>query len=64
MMLLAIRGHPRVSGHSVSRGILVLSGYPVDLLVSGNESGRTMVVVSLNRGGSEVVVLLFWWSPC
>lgn len=59
MMLLAIRGHPRVSGRSVSRGILALSGCPVDLLVSDDESGKTTVVVSLNRRGSEAVVLLF-----
>ena len=44
---------------SVSRGILALSGCPMDLLVSDDESGRTTVAVSLNRGGSEAVVLLF-----
>ena len=31
----------------------------MDLLVSDDESGRTTVAVSLNRGGSEAVVLLF-----
>lgn len=52
------QGHPRVSGRSVSRGILALSGCPEDFLVSDNESDRTTVVVSLNCRGSEATIQL------
>lgn len=56
--LLVTQGHPRVSGRSVSRGILALSGCPEDFLVSDSESDRTTVVVSLNCRGSEATIQL------
>ena len=52
------QGHPRVSGRSVLRGILALSGCPEDFLVSGNELDRTTVVVLPIRRGSEASVQL------